>query len=35
MDEDQVQTYLIEKNVDISQILEEKRGFINGTKFGL
>lgn len=35
MDEDQVQTYLIEKNIDISQILEEKRGFINGTKFGL
>ena len=35
LDEDEVQTYLTEKNLDINEILEKNRGFINGTKFGL
>lgn len=35
MDNDEVQSYLIHKNTDINQILEEKKGFIKGVKFGL
>jgi hypothetical protein len=35
LDEDEVQTYLSDKNVNVDEIIEKNKGFINGTKFGL
>jgi hypothetical protein len=35
MDTDDIQTYMADRNLDVNEILEKNRGFINGTKFGL